>query len=295
MEDKKPTILVVDDTVENLDILVELLSDYDVRDVLDTQAALQVLEEEQVDLILLDIMMPDVDGFEFCSQLQQDEKTRDIPIIFITAMTDEASIEKAYDIGGKDYVTKPFKPKELLARVRMQLDLRAMIDDLEFIAFHDTLTGVFNRRKFFETAARKFGESDADLFAVMVDIDRFKQINDSHGHAVGDQVIQAVARAFASALKPDSVFGRLGGEEFALLCNHADRESVLSQVESMRRKIEQLRVDADDGEQVGFTVSSGIACKHDDMRGIDCLLKAADTALYCAKREGRNRTIFHMN
>ncbi len=118
------TILIVDDTIVNLDILVELLSDYDVIDTTNGKDALGILKEESVDLILLDIMMPEMDGFEVCKRLKENKKTKNIPVIFITAMTDEESIEKAYDIGGVDYVTKPFKPKELLARVRTQFHLK---------------------------------------------------------------------------------------------------------------------------------------------------------------------------
>ncbi|MDY0050865.1 MAG: diguanylate cyclase [Halothiobacillaceae bacterium] len=290
MNADKPTLLVVDDTVENLDILVELLGDYDVRDVLDTEAALQVLEETPIDLILLDVMMPGVDGFEFCAQLQAHPRTRDIPVIFITARTDEAAIERAYELGGKDYVTKPFKPRELLARVRLQLQLRAMIGDLEYLAYHDTLTGVFNRRRFFDRAAQLFKESDTDLYAVMVDIDRFKRINDTHGHAVGDQVIRTVARQFSDALKPGAIFGRLGGEEFALVCSANSPEQVLAHIEGLRQRIAQEPIPAGEAT-LHVTISGGIARRRTGMRNIDALLRDADDALYAAKHAGRNRIV----
>ena len=124
MDKDSKTILIVDDTVTNLDILIELLDQYDVIDATNGQDALEIVEEESVDLLLLDIMMPEMDGYEVCKRLKADKKTQDIPIIFITAKTDEDSIEKAYDTGGDDYVSKPFKPKELLARVKTQLYLK---------------------------------------------------------------------------------------------------------------------------------------------------------------------------
>ena len=124
MDKDSKTILIVDDTVANLDILIELLDQYDVIDATNGQDALEIVEEESVDLLLLDIMMPEMDGYEVCKRLKADKKTQDIPIIFITAKTDEDSIEKAYDTGGDDYVSKPFKPKELLARVKTQLYLK---------------------------------------------------------------------------------------------------------------------------------------------------------------------------
>jgi signal transduction histidine kinase len=121
----KNKVLVVDDTIANLDILIELLDNYDVIDATNGQEALEIVENEEVDLILLDIIMPNMDGYEVCKKLKSRSRTKDIPIIFITAKTDEDSIEKAYDIGGADYVTKPFKPKELLARVKTQLNLES--------------------------------------------------------------------------------------------------------------------------------------------------------------------------
>ena len=128
---KRNTVLVVDDVAENLDILVELLEDYDVIDISNSKDALQVVKEENIDLILLDIMMPDMDGYEVCKRLKQNPDTQNIPIIFLTAKIDEASIGKAYDVGGLDYVTKPFKPQELLSRIKTQLDMKKLISNLE--------------------------------------------------------------------------------------------------------------------------------------------------------------------
>ncbi len=125
------TILVVDDTISNLDVICNLLEDYDILTATSGIDALEILEDENVDLIILDIMMPEMDGFEVCKRLRDAKKTRDIPILFITASTDEDSIEKAYEVGGTDYITKPFKPKELLAKVAMQLDLVSKTHNLE--------------------------------------------------------------------------------------------------------------------------------------------------------------------
>ncbi|MEO1954168.1 MAG: hybrid sensor histidine kinase/response regulator [Campylobacterales bacterium] len=125
------TILVVDDTISNLDVICNLLEDYDILTATSGMDALEILEDENVDLIILDIMMPEIDGFEVCKRLRDAKKTRDTPILFITASTDEDSIEKAYEVGGTDYITKPFKPKELLAKVAMQLDLVNKTHNLE--------------------------------------------------------------------------------------------------------------------------------------------------------------------
>ncbi len=288
------TILAVDDTVANLDILLELLKDFDVIDAAGGEAALEIVTEEEIDLILLDIMMPGMDGYAVCRKLQENEKTKDIPIIFITARTDEDAIEKAYDAGGVDYVTKPFKPKELLARVKIQLEHQEMIEKLEFLASHDPMTGIYNRRKFFELANRKFAESSKDLYVAMMDIDRFKKINDTYGHPTGDRVIKAVTRVVSENIDEGSVFGRLGGEEFAVVCRHSSCDDVVERLELIREKIEQLEIRSAGGELIRCTISEGVAKADETTGNLDELLQRADEMLYKAKGSGRNKAIFRI-
>ena len=288
------TILAVDDTVTNLDILVELLKDYDVIEATGGVEALEIVAEEEVDLILLDIMMPGMDGYAVCHKLKENEKTKDIPIIFITARSDEDAIEKAYDTGGVDYVTKPFKPKELLARVKIQLEHQEMIEKLEFLASHDPMTGIYNRRKFFELANRKFAENSKDLYAAMMDIDRFKKINDTYGHPTGDRVIKAVTRVVSENIDEGSVFGRLGGEEFAVVCRHFSRDDVVERLELIREKVEQLEIRSAGGELIRCTISEGVAKADETTGNLDELLQRADEMLYKAKGSGRNKAIFRI-
>ncbi len=288
------TILVVDDTVTNLDILVELLKDYDVIEAAGGVEALEIVAEEEIDLILLDIMMPVMDGYAVCRKLKEIEESKDIPIIFITARSDEDAIEKAYDAGGVDYVTKPFKPKELLARVKIQLEHQEMIEKLEFLASHDPMTGIYNRRKFFELANRKFAESSKDLYVAMMDIDRFKKINDTYGHPTGDRVIKAVTRVVSENIDEGSVFGRLGGEEFAVVCRHSSRDNVVERLELIREKIEQLETRSAGGELIRCTISEGVAKADETTGNLDELLQRADEMLYKAKGSGRNKAIFRI-
>ncbi len=217
---------------------------------------------------------------------------RDIPVIFITAKTDEKSIEKAYDIGGIDYVTKPFKPKELLARLKRELKLKSLIKHLEFIASHDPMTGIYNRRKFFELSEDKFINKKDNLYAVMIDIDKFKSINDTYCHQTGDKVIKLVTKTISEYLLEESVFGRLGGEEFAIICNLPSFDSVKQNIEAIRSAIEKLEIIADNGNIVKFTISIGVTKAKKDTKTLDDLLKKADFALYEAKGTGRNRSIF---
>ena len=291
------TILIVDDTKTNISILMELLGDkYDVVAALDGETALEIIQEEKIDLILLDIMMPEMDGYEVCSILKNDEtyEAKDIPIIFITAITDENNIEKAYDVGGSDYVTKPFKPKELMARVRRELKLQSTIDHLEFISSHDIMTGVYNRRKFFELAENIFAKKEDNLYAIMIDIDKFKNINDTYGHPTGDKVIKLVASTISKNLDKNVLFARLGGEEFAVVSYYDSYESAVKIAELLRLEVEKQEVLSDDNNIIKFTISSGIAKISQDTSTIDELLKEADIALYEAKGSGRNKVIFRV-
>jgi len=290
---EKNTVLIVDDTETNIDILLELLGEkYDILVALNGENALSILEEEHVDLILLDIMMPSMDGYSVCSILKSKESLRDIPVIFITAKTDEDSIEKAYEVGGIDYVTKPFKPRELLARIKTQLKLKEMLEHLEYIASHDVMTGLYNRRKFFSLSIERFKQSKKGLCAVMIDIDKFKNINDTYGHHIGDEVIKLVTKTISENLLDNAFLGRIGGEEFAAICYSEDPNHVLENIEKIRVKIENLELKTDDGKSVKFTISEGIAKVTQDTKSLDELLKEADIALYEAKGSGRNRVIF---
>lgn len=292
-QDKKKTILIVDDTETNIDILLELLgSEYDILVALDGMSALEIVQGESVDLILLDIMMPFMDGYEVCQRVKNRDETKDIPVIFITAKTDEDSIERAYEVGGMDYVSKPFKPRELLARVKTQLHINGLMEDLEFIASYDEMTGVYNRRKFFSLADEKFTKERENLYAVMIDIDNFKRVNDTYGHSVGDEVIKLVSKTICDNIPNDSIFGRIGGEEFALLINADSKDQVLQKIEDIRFIISELEVKAYEEDIVKFTISEGVSKATQSIKNLDDLLKQADIALYDAKGNGRNRVIF---
>lgn len=284
-------ILIVDDVEENIDIMVGLLKNFDLLVALDGKSAIEIANEEPVDLILLDIVMPNMDGFEVCKHLKASRQTADIPIIFLTAKTDEDSIEKAYEYGGIDYVTKPFKPKELLARVNNQLKLKQLIEHLHILSSFDAMTNVYNRRKFFEEAERLHEHNKNELVGIMLDIDEFKAINDEYGHSTGDKVIKAVAKSIHNTLPSNGVMGRLGGEEFAIVieCNWQDACDL---TELIRCNIQNLQVFTDDQQSINFTISGGLALNKTSHKNVDQLLRTADDALYEAKRSGRNKSIF---
>jgi len=291
MENK--TILIVDDTIANLNILVELLDQYDVIDATNAKDALEIVNEEDIDLILLDIMMPEMDGYETCKRLKSDERTKDIPVIFITAKTDEESIEKAYDVGGADYVTKPFLPRELLARVKKELKIQHIMSELKRMASIDSLTKLYNRR-FFIDASKNILEiakrEKEDISLIMLDIDKFKNVNDSYGHQVGDKVIISLANKMMQHQRKSDIVCRYGGEEFVILLPNTAIQEAKKLAEKLRKIIEADNITISSNQKINFTVSLGIS--QIDIRNemnIEKALKRADDALYEAKENGRNQ------
>lgn len=288
---KTARLLVVDDTPENIDILVTLLTDYDIAVALDGESALDAATAKPFDLILLDIMMPGIDGLSLCRRLKAGETTRDIPIIFVTAKTDENSIEAAYGAGGDDYVTKPFRPREVLARVKLLLERASYLKQLEFLSSYDPMTGLYNRRKFFELGHACFTRSDtAVVVGAIMDIDHFKAVNDTYGHPAGDEVIRRVAATLATALPPSVILGRIGGEEFAVVGGFGNIQEATALLEQCRQAVEILEIPYGD-DTIHCTLSCGSACKGMKLDTLDTLLNEADHALYEAKGGGRNRHI----
>ncbi len=173
-------------------------------------------------------------------------------------------------------------------------DLHEMINKLDYLASYDTLTGIYNRRKFFELANQEFLKDSTDIYAVMIDIDKFKKINDAHGHSVGDLVIKMVTATISECIKEETVFGRIGGEEFALVCRIASLKEATDNLEYIREKIAYRKVTIDSGEEVSCTISIGVFNKDDTSTTLDELLHKADLCLYKAKGLGRNNTVFRI-
>jgi len=242
-------------------------------------------------LILLDIVIPAPDGLTVCRRLKADRATRDVPVVFITAKTDENSIEAAYDAGGDDYITKPFKPREVLARVKLQLERSSYLKQLEFLAAHDPMTGLYNRRKFFELGHACFALAEEPVIVgAVIDIDRFKSVNDTYGHPAGDEVIRRVAAVLAATLPPAVILGRIGGEEFGVVGCFAHEAEAAALFERCRGAVEGLEI-LFEAHTLRCTISSGSACANAEYDTLDKLLNEADRALYEAKGGGRNRHI----
>lgn len=291
-------VLVVDDSPSHLAILTESLrSEFDVRIATSGPEALRLVDETPPDLILLDILMPDMDGYEVCRRLKADFATRNIPVIFLTAKNDVADETRGLTIGAVDYIIKPVTVPIVQARVRAHVELKRRGDLLETLSLRDGLTGIPNRRRFddcLDRAWRQAQRNGAPLSLVMADIDDFKAYNDTYGHMAGDDCLRAVARTLSHGLKrPGDLAARFGGEEFAIVLEDTDLGGALYLAEAMRLAVEALGLPHQGSRAARVvTVSLGVACSvptpDQDPRGLLCL---ADRKLYEAKVAGRNRVL----
>jgi diguanylate cyclase (GGDEF)-like protein len=257
------------------------------------------MSDEPPDLILLDIMMPEMDGYEVCRRLKADFRTKNIPVIFITAMNQEEDETKGLEIGAVDYITKPFSMAIVKARVRTHLELKRHRDMLENLSSLDGLTGIPNRRRFDEmldTEWRHCLRENVFLSLIMMDIDYFKNFNDNQGHQAGDDCLKKVAMMLASSVRrPMDFVARYGGEEFVAILPKTDADGIAIVAENIRKNIESLLIPHSHSPASDYVTVSlgGAAVVPNTQLSSDILVKAADDALFQAKREGRNciRTI----
>jgi diguanylate cyclase (GGDEF)-like protein len=299
---KTNKILIVDNELENIHILMELLKpDYKLVAAKNGEKALEMARSKNPpDLILLDIMMPGMDGYQVCEALKSSEVTKNIPVIFVTAISEVMDETKGFSLGAADYITKPFHPPVVLARVKTHMELKTKSDRLEQLASLDGLTNLYNRRRFDEMLNlewKRSQRSQAPLSLIMVDIDYFKLFNDTYGHTDGDQCLKDVAYALQNCLKrPADIIARYGGEEFVALLPETDEEGAEILAYKMRDAVETLKIPHMNSKVSEFvTISLGVATTFPHM-GIDplkALLNSADTALYKSKKNGRNKVISH--
>lgn len=293
----KQKILIVDDVPGDIKILGDAFkSDCRVCFTGNGEEALKLaMSEKPPDLILLDIILPGIDGYDVCSQLKARKSTRDIPVIFITVKSDQEDEARALELGAVDYITKPYFLPIVKARVKTHLELKRHRDVLENLSSVDGLTGIPNRRRFdeyFDQEWRSAVRESADLSLIMADIDFFKMFNDTYGHRAGDECLRAVAHAlFASVKRPRDFVARYGGEEFVAVMPGTNIEGAIFIAERMRENVGSLGVEhACSPIDDRLTISIGTASTAPARSCSSAvLLEAADQALYKAKREGRNQ------
>ena len=297
-------ILIVDDTPENLTVLTKMLRNegYEVLWALGGKRALQLAERTPIDLVFLDIRMPEMDGYEVCRCFKEDPRLRGIPIIFISAATDTDVKIKAFTSGGVDFISKPIESEEVLARTKTHLTLRAVEKELErrllqkeqevvYLSYHDAVTGLPNRLFLLnrlEIALDVTTRPHSPIALLLLDIDQFKVINDSLGHEAGDALLIAVAQRLQQTVRRGEEFiARLGGDEFVILLKE------FAGVAEVARRAKELLYSLQEplilnSHTVRVTASIGISIFPEDGSGANMLLRNADLAMYRAKGEGRN-------
>ena len=315
-------ILVVDDSRIVQAMVTDILEaeGYTVRQAENGRRALEKVAQQRPDLILLDVMMPEMDGYETCAVLRKDPEY--LPVLMITAKGDLEDLVRGLEVGADDYISKPFDHVELLARVKSLLRIRtlqkrlyvqnteleaknqqlralasqldALNQELRLLSVTDGLTKAYNHRHFQErfksefARARRYGDS---LSCVMIDIDHFKRVNDDHGHPVGDKVLVRLVEILKDSIRSEDLVARYGGEEFVLLLPQTDAGQAALLAERIRERAAVERLPLAAGARLTFTVSLGVADYTPDRADMDrdSLLSAADAALYRAKTNGRNR------
>lgn len=287
----KPLVLIVEDIAVNSQIIKWCIHDkFDSLCVESGEECLELINNGTLpDLILLDVTMPGIGGHETCRRLKKEKKSADIPIIFITALAECGDEKLGFDLGAVDYITKPVNPAIVRARIQTHITMKLQRDELNRLAFYDQLTGLYNRHWLLEVANDKVNESlrnITELWLLMIDIDNFKSINDTHGHAVGDLILQKVANNLKSGIRSHDTVSRFGGEEFIVLFSHCNKINTLKKANKLIKKIEALKPNG-----IVVTISIGISSLllDDDNDDLISLLKRSDDALYQAKNNGRNR------
>ena len=295
---KRNSILIIDDEKSNLMYLNSILStDYSIFIAKGGREALAKASELVPDLILLDIIMPGMDGYEVLTELRSQESTRRTPVIFITGLDSSEDEERGLALSAADYIIKPFRAAIVRLRVSNQIRLINQMREIEGLSRTDQLTGIANRRMFdqqIENEWRRSVRYQTPLSLLMIDVDKFKNYNDTYGHQQGDAVLQVVAGALTRTLKrPADLAARWGGEEFAVLLPVTDAKGAAVIAESIRNSIESAEMQCPDGTITKVTVSIGVNSRtpeKDDI--IDEFISKADAALYTAKEMGRNRVCF---
>ena len=285
-------VLIVDDSPDALAIAKARLVKEDIEIVCaeNGPVAIELTRREKPDLILLDIDMPDMSGFDVCRILKEEPDLKMIPIIFLTGSDDTQDRVKGLDFGAVDYVTKPFDAFELRARVRAALRTKRLQDMLVQCASIDPLTELHNRRALEDRLDQEWARSrryDKSLSVVMIDLDNFKNVNDTYGHQMGDRLLRTVAEILQKQCRTSDFVGRYGGEEFIIIAPENDAQETVTLAERCRHEIQEIELLADE-DKVHITASFGVADSN-DASDLEAVIRSADQALYRAKSLGRNR------
>lgn len=292
----RPRLLVVDDQPINIQVMYQIFaSQYQVFMATSGQQALDFCHKTPPDLVLLDVVMPGMDGFEVCQALKAAPDTHDIPVIFVTAHTEAVQETRGLDAGAVDFISKPVNPAVVRARVKTQLTLKFQSDIMRKLVFRDGLTGAFNRRYFDQQLAVEVARSSrakSPLALIMLDVDFFKRFNDHYGHQSGDDCLRVVAATLKDSLRrPADLVARYGGEEFVCILPDATFAEAMSMASQLEQNVRHKRIPHLDSQAADVvTISLGVTgVAGDSGRDEKALLALADAQLYLAKNTGRAR------
>ena len=291
-------ILIVDDSIVQATQLMAILADeYDVTIAQTAEEGLRHVSSESYSLILLDVVMPGMDGFTLLKKLQEEIVTQSIPVILITSLSDVEHEQYGLVLGAVDYITKPFNPLIVRARVNTHIKLYDYRREVELRSMTDQLTGIANRRRYEGYSVEKWHEAvrlKIPFSVCMFDIDHFKRYNDTFGHPAGDKVIAAVAKTVSSRLhRTTDFFARYGGEEFVAISMGDPGEKIFHYLNKIRQAVEDLRIAHDPSVAEWVTVSvGGVTIVPTMETPYAVYLKIADTMLYDAKKHGRNQVVW---
>lgn len=291
-------ILVVDDSAsirgQVKELLTRTFSGVEVITGTNGIETLSLAEKHLPDIIIMDVQMPGMNGYEALRILKSRERTKDIPVIFLTGTyKEDEDLVTGLELGAVDYVMKPLQERIFLARVQVMIRLNEAQEDIRRLSLHDPLTECYNRRFLMKRLKEEFNRGERNhhpLSGIMMDIDHFKQLNDAYGHDAGDQVLIRISRVLNASMRDYDVLARYGGEEFFFLLPHTDLESATRMAERSRSVVENLRIEVD-GTVLSITASFGVVGfgPAELPESPETVLKYADLALYRAKENGRNR------
>jgi diguanylate cyclase (GGDEF)-like protein len=295
---RTPTVLIVDDEPSSIAVLNQILcKDYEVLFATGGREALEIANAQLPDIILLDIAMSDLNGHEVCARLQADDRTKRIPIIFVTAMTHIEDEVKGLETGAIDYITKPIRPQVVQARVRNHLEIKKYRDFLENLSTTDPLTGINNRRQLDEALDREWKRAIREanpISFLLVDVDYFKSFNDHYGHPAGDNCLREIARGMSQCLlRPADLVARYGGDEFACVLPNTDIQGAFFVANRLKSKIDEMHLPQDFSpidDHVTISIGGAFQCPLVNDQ-FSTIVQNADKNLYEAKQTGRNKII----
>ncbi len=298
MSDDRFRVLVVDDEPANLQVLTHILSDkYDISVATSGKSALKRIAAHNPDLILLDVLMPDMDGFEVLAELKENDNSRGIPVIFITGLNEAADEEKGFLLGAVDYIVKPFNNAIVKARVKTHLQIVRHIRTIERLGQIDALTEIPNRRGYEQRMSHEWSRAVRNkrpISLLMLDVDKFKSYNDTYGHPQGDKLLRSLGGTLEKTIRRAADFAaRLGGEEFVVLLPECELEGALAVGEKIRAAVEAMIILLEGTDEVTRTTASIGVASVIPQAGVEPkdLMASADAALYRAKCSGRNRVV----